>query len=221
MILIGQYDSPFVRRVAFALRHYGMDFEHRAHSVFRDASLIAAHNPLRRVPTLITNGGTVFTETSVCLDVLDGRVAIERGSDCADLLLPRAGASREVGLRVCGFINGVLDKAVSLVYEREVRSARDAAWVKRCELQVHETLQMLEAERAAQSSSYWLGSAVSHADIAASCAITFIHDALPGAIVANTLPALHALNQRCESLPQFEGIFLPFNVPKSDVTGDA
>ena len=30
MILIGQYDSPFVRRVGIALTLYGMKFEHRA-----------------------------------------------------------------------------------------------------------------------------------------------------------------------------------------------
>jgi glutathione S-transferase len=29
MILIGQYDSSFVRRVAIALRLYGLPFEHR------------------------------------------------------------------------------------------------------------------------------------------------------------------------------------------------
>ena len=37
MILIGQYDSPFVRRVAIALRLYGLPFEHRPWSTFGDA----------------------------------------------------------------------------------------------------------------------------------------------------------------------------------------
>ena len=41
MILIGQYDSPFVRRVAIALRLYGMPFEHRPWSTFGDADLVA------------------------------------------------------------------------------------------------------------------------------------------------------------------------------------
>ena len=41
MILIGQYDSPFVRRVAIAMRLYGMPFEHRPWSVFGDAEKIA------------------------------------------------------------------------------------------------------------------------------------------------------------------------------------
>jgi len=213
-ILIGQYDSPFVRRVAFALRHYGVDFEHRAHSVFRDAAKIAEHNPLRKVPTLVLADGTVLTESMVCLEILDGRVAAERGEDSADLLLPRRGAEREAGLRICGFVVSTLEKAVSLVYEREVRQAHDAAWVARCQLQVRETLAMLERERAAQVTPYWLGARVSHADIAVACAITFINDALPGFLDATTLPTLHTLAAQCEALPQFQGIFLPFNVPK-------
>jgi glutathione S-transferase len=50
MILIGQYDSPFVRRVAIALRRCGMAYEHRPWSVFGEAEKLAPYNPLRRVP---------------------------------------------------------------------------------------------------------------------------------------------------------------------------
>ncbi|HEX2669966.1 MAG TPA: glutathione S-transferase N-terminal domain-containing protein, partial [Polyangiaceae bacterium] len=57
MILIGQYDSPFVRRVGIALRHYGLSFEHRPWSVWGNAAQIAQHNPLRRVPTLLLDDG--------------------------------------------------------------------------------------------------------------------------------------------------------------------
>ena len=55
MILIGQYDSPFVRRTAIALRLYGLPFEHRPWSTFGDADRLAVFNPLRRVPTLVLN----------------------------------------------------------------------------------------------------------------------------------------------------------------------
>jgi glutathione S-transferase len=46
MFLIGQYDSPFVRRVAIAMRLYGIGFEHKPWSTFGDAEKIAPYNPL-------------------------------------------------------------------------------------------------------------------------------------------------------------------------------
>ena len=36
MILIGQFDSPFVRRTAVAMNHHGIAFERKLLSVFKD-----------------------------------------------------------------------------------------------------------------------------------------------------------------------------------------
>ncbi|MBN9058568.1 MAG: glutathione S-transferase N-terminal domain-containing protein, partial [Rhizobiales bacterium] len=63
MILIGQYDSPFVRRVAIAMHLYAIPFEHRPWSVFGDAKKIAPYNPLTRVPTLV-DGDFVLWESN-------------------------------------------------------------------------------------------------------------------------------------------------------------
>ena len=71
MFLIGQYDSPFVRRVAIALRLYELSFEHRPWSTFGDADRIAPYNPLRRVPTLVLEGGDALIESTAILDYLD------------------------------------------------------------------------------------------------------------------------------------------------------
>src|SRR5262249_34848211 len=60
MILIGQYDSPFVRRVGIALTLYGLPFEHRPWSTFSDAEKIRPYNPLTRVPTLVLDDGAVL-----------------------------------------------------------------------------------------------------------------------------------------------------------------
>src|SRR5512145_1547984 len=88
MILIGQYDSPFVRRVAIAMRLYGIDFEHRPWSTFGDADKIAAHNPLRRVPTLVLDSGEALLESAMILDYLDDRVGE------AKAMMPRGGEAR-------------------------------------------------------------------------------------------------------------------------------
>jgi len=71
MILIGQYDSPFVRRVAIPLRLYGHAYEHRPWSTFGDADRIAQYNPLRRVPTLVLDDGEVLIDSVTILDHLD------------------------------------------------------------------------------------------------------------------------------------------------------
>ena len=77
MILIGQYDSPFVRRVAIALRLYGIGFEQRPWSTFGDADKIAPYNPLRRVPTLVLDNGEAVIESTAILDHLDELVGPE------------------------------------------------------------------------------------------------------------------------------------------------
>src|SRR5260221_5064150 len=71
MFLIGQYDSPFVRRVGIALRLYGLAFEHRPWSTFSDAERLAALNPLRRVPTLVLDDGEGLIESKAMLDQLE------------------------------------------------------------------------------------------------------------------------------------------------------
>ena len=71
MILIGQYDSPFVRRVGIALTLYGIPFEHRPWSAFGDADKIRPYNPLTRVPTLVLDNGEVLIHSAAILDYID------------------------------------------------------------------------------------------------------------------------------------------------------
>ena len=60
MILIGQYDSSFVRRCAIAMRIYNLNFSHEPWSTFGDAEKIRKYNPLTRVPTLVLDNGDVL-----------------------------------------------------------------------------------------------------------------------------------------------------------------
>ena len=202
MILIGQFDSPFVRRVGIALRWYGQAFEHRSYSVFRDEALIAEFNPLRKVPTLVLDDGTVLTESSVCLEYVDQRAAAEHGEDWDRLLVPRRGDARIEVLRLCGFATGTMEKMVTLIYERLVREQRNDAWIRRCRHQVLETLAYLETVCADRTTSFLAGSQLSHADVAFSCAYTLATEALPDLMGTQHLPALRTHAERLESMPE-------------------
>jgi glutathione S-transferase len=160
MFLIGQYDSPFVRRTAIALRLYGLPFEHRPWSTFGDGDKVAAYNPLRRVPALVLNDGEALIESGAILDYLDELVGPERA------MIARSGAERRKHLRIVSLATGLGDKAVSLIYERVLRKEQLKLWVERCEIQIAGVLAALEQERAAVATPYWLGDRIGHADIA-------------------------------------------------------
>ena len=205
MILIGQYDSPFVRRVGMALTLYGMAFDHRPLSVFGDGGAVQALNPLMRVPVLVLEDGTALSDSHMMLDYLDGRVA--------DPMFPRAEPARHRALRVAALACGLADKAVSLFYERRLHSVTSPAWEARCQSQIRATAQVLEAERAALPGPWWFGDALGHADIALACAMRFAVDAHPGLLDPAALPHLFDQSARLESLPALIGIYQPFAAP--------
>ncbi|MGH6916539.1 MAG: glutathione S-transferase N-terminal domain-containing protein [Geminicoccaceae bacterium] len=74
MILVGQYDSPYVRRVAVSLRVLGFDYEHDTRSVFADFDAMRALNPLGRIPSLVLDDGEVLIDSAAILDFLDQTV---------------------------------------------------------------------------------------------------------------------------------------------------
>jgi glutathione S-transferase len=207
MFLIGQYDSPFTRRVAIALRLYGLPFEHRPWSTFGEGDKIAAFNPLRRVPTLVLDGGEALIESAMMLDYLDDRVGPEKA------MLPAYGEARWRQQRIAALALGLADKGVSLLYERVLRQEKLALWVERCEVQIAGVLAVLEKERAAVATPYWFGERIGHADIAVACALRFTGEAHP-ALFGARYPALKAHAARCEALPVFGEIVQPLAPPK-------
>jgi glutathione S-transferase len=207
MILIGQYDSPFVRRVGIALRLYDIPFEHRPWSSFGDADKIRAHNPLTRVPTLVLDDGEALVDSHMMLDYLDGLVPAERR------MFPAAEPARRRALKVAALATGLGDKAVSLFYERRLHAEVSEAWVARCRTQVAAALAALESDRAGRPDAWWFGDRIGHADIAVAAVLLFIAEALPGSTAMSDYPALDAHAQRCEALPVFQEISQPFIAP--------
>lgn len=211
MFLIGQYDSPFVRRVAIALKLYGIAFEHRPWSTFGDADKIAPYNPLRRVPTLVLDSGEALIESTAILDYLDELA----GADQA-MIAPR-GEARRHHLRICALAMGLGDKAVSLLYERVLRKEQPSKiWVERCHAQIGSVLDVLEKARAAVKTPFWFGTRMGHADIAVACVVRFTTEAHPQLFDRARTPSLSAHSAACEALPVFQEIAQPLAPPKGD-----
>jgi glutathione S-transferase len=206
MILIGQYDSPFVRRVGIALTLYGTSFEHRPWSTFGDADKIRPYNPLTRVPTLVLDDGEVLIESHSILDYLDSLVPAEKR------MFPVDQPARRHALKIAALGTGMADKAVSLFYEKVLHKEASEVWTTRCRTQISGVLGALEPDRAARKSDYWFGDRIGHADIMVGAALRFIPEAHPGVISMADFPALAAHSKRCEALPAFQAVqqrFIP------------
>jgi len=207
MILIGQYDSPFVRRVGIALTLYGLPFEQWPWSIFADADRIRPYNPLTRVPTLILDDGSVLIESHIILDHLDSLVPADR------VLFPKAEPARREALKIAALATGLADKAVSLFYENRLHQQVSDVWVGRCRGQIAGVLSVLEADRAGRPGSYWFGERLGHADIAVAVVLRFVSEVHPDLVTLADYPALKDHTDRLEALPAFRKIVQPFIPP--------
>jgi glutathione S-transferase len=203
MILVGQYDSPFVRRVAIAPNLHGLAYEHRPWSAFGDAGCLAALNPLQRVPALVLDDGEVLIDSAAILDHLD-----EVGGEAR--LIARDGPARRAMLRVCALATGLCDKLVGLLYEQRLHQKASEMWVARCTVQIEDALAALEASRAVGATRFWFGATPGHPDIAVACALRFLAEAHPGLHAPARCPHLAAHATACEAMPAFAAAVQPF-----------
>jgi glutathione S-transferase len=210
MLLIGMFDSPFVRRVAITLKLMELPFEHANWSIGRDFDRIRDYNPLGRVPTLITDDGETLMESGAILDYLDERAGPERA------LLPRSGAERRRALNLMAMATGAAEKGVLQIYERVFRpeDKRHAPWTERCRTQMNGSLAALDRYLGERGVSQWLvGKRMTQADITAVCVFTFLDDALKVASDPVVFQSLGTLSARCESLPVVQETRVPFLMP--------
>jgi glutathione S-transferase len=197
MILAGQYDSPFVRRVAVTLNHYGMRFERRVLSVFSDFDAVLALNPLGKVPVLELDDGERLLDSRAILDYLDG---LARPEDC---LVPRDEPARRGVLRIDAVALGVAEKLYERGFEfaRRDPEKRDANVVDRVERQIRSALDWLES---LGPRPWFFGGAMSRADLTCAIALTYMIEKHPGIVEHRRWPLLVAHCRRCEALPQFQ-----------------
>ena len=208
MLLVGQLDSPFVRRVAVSMTLLGVPFERDRSSVFGNFEDVSRVNPLGRVPALVLDDGTVLVDSTAILDWLDGEVEPERA------LMPPPGAARIACWRLVALGLGVNEKLVAIVYEHLMRKAdqRSANWIERCRVQIEGALATLD-EAAGDAGPWLLGDRLTQADITVATMLGFLRLAEPATGIAppgeEHWRHLKRLAERCEAEAAFAVCFPP------------
>lgn len=207
MQLIGQFDSPFVRRVGVALTLYGIAFEHLPYSSFGESDKFHAYNPLRRVPTLVLDSGEALIDSAAILDHLDEVHGRERA------LIAPAGEARSAALRRIALAIGTADKAVSFFYAKLFAPSLDPMFVSRSEGQIRDGLTALNAACAGRSGDWWHGEGPGHDDVAVACVARFLSEAYAALVKLSDYPAIAEHCARAEALAAFQTISQRFNPP--------
>lgn len=158
--------SPFVRKCLIAAAELGLREKIElvtaaAHPVNRDKNLVA-HNPLGKIPTLITDDGTVLYDSRVICEYLN---ALGDGH-----LLSREGNARWSVLTEQALADGVMDAAVLTRYETFARpeQLRWKDWVTGQLEKVTSGLDALESRAAS------FGDRVDVGTIAFGCALGYL-----------------------------------------------
>src|SRR5437588_4485098 len=194
MILVGQYDSPFVRRVAVTLIHFGIPFTRNRLSVFNPA--MADINPLVRIPSLIIDGSETLFDSAAILDYLDELAGPGRA------LIPRSGDERRRVLQATVLAAGAIEKTGGVVYERHFHAAACIAheWVARCLAQIAGALVHLDGHA---KEPWFFGGRMTQAAITLACTIFYFGLRLPEAFPSGRYPRLEQIARRCEALDAF------------------
>ncbi len=208
-VLVGQYDSPFVRRAAAALHHHAIPFERRPLSVFADFEAVRAINPLGKVPALILDGGeTLF----------DSRAIVEHAEEVGGgaPLRPADPAARREMLRLEAVGIGLAEKGYERGIEvsRRAPGAQDPAWMARLETQIASALDWLEARAHGE---FLVGGSMSRADLAVAIALTYLAEKLPSLCPPGRRPRLERHREAMEASPPFAAA--PFARQEALATG--
>ena len=208
MILVGQYDSPYVRRVAVSLRLLGLPYEHDTRSVFADFDDMRRTNPLGRIPSLVLDDGAVLIDSAAILDHVDETVGASRA------LIPPGGTARRACLQRIALACGAIDKAGGgVVYERLVRPSRYRwpAWIERCRIQAATALAALDA------AAWPAADRLDQSQITTACLLFYLRVNAPEMTLPGAYPTLDALMARCEPMDAFRATaFTEYNVPRAE-----
>jgi glutathione S-transferase len=141
MELIGSLNSPFVRRVAATLHHYGIAFEQRTLLTFDNFEEVLKIHPLGKVPAVILDDRRVLIESSYILDHFDHKVGPERS------LTPLWGPSRTTVQQIVAVALGLAEKSVEFRTETVRRPAEKihTEAVDRVRRQINAALTWLQA----------------------------------------------------------------------------
>ncbi|MEM7178113.1 MAG: glutathione S-transferase family protein [Pseudomonadota bacterium] len=204
MVLIGQYDSPFVRRAAVTLHAHGRVFERRVLSTFADFDAIRAVSPLGKVPVMVLPDGRALPDSRAIIEYLEADAPLLCARDRGAMLAVEA-----VGI---GLAEKTYERGIE--FSRRAPGRHDPEWIARLEAQILGAQDWVEARVGA---GYLFDDRLTRADLAVAIAATYLAEKLPHLYDPAGRPGLEAHRAFCEASAPFQAA--PFSRTEAAATG--
>ncbi|HSF96316.1 MAG TPA: glutathione S-transferase N-terminal domain-containing protein [Thermohalobaculum sp.] len=195
MKLIIASPSPFARKARIALHEKGLPFEEVMDVPWNPDTVAPSHNPLGKIPVLILEDGSAIYDSRVIVEYLETLGA-------PPALIPADPAARIAARRIEALADGICDAVVLTVLEQSRREGlRSADWIARQRHKI--ALGTAELARLLGGRAFFVGEALTLADIAAGAALAYLDLRAPDYGWREQFPELAAFSARMEARQSF------------------
>ncbi len=195
MKLVIARPNPHSRKVRVALREKRIDFEELVDVPWNTGTVAPALNPLGQVPILVLDDGRSIYDSGVIVEYLDTL-------DAAPRLIPTDPAVRVQVRQIEALADGICDAVVLKVLEKNRKAdLQSADWIAR----QNDTITSGAAALASMlgDSVWFVGGAMTLADVAAGCCLGYLTLRIPGNDWRRLYPNLGDFSDRMEARPSF------------------
>lgn len=169
MKLIGNYASPYVRKVRVVMAEKKLDYQLVVDDVWSVESTIREFNPLGKVPCLIMEGGDALFDSRVIVEYLDTLSPVSK-------LIPPVGRERVEIKTWEALADGLMDAAqlarVEAVWSGRRDDQRSQVWIDRQLDKIQGALTAMN--QGLGEKPFCAGIHMSLADIAVGCALGYL-----------------------------------------------
>ena len=195
MKLLSSPTSPYVRKVRIVMIEKKLDYQSENAHVWEPDTRIQEHNPLGKVPCLVTDDGSALFDSRVSVEYLDTLSPV--GS-----LIPKGGRERAAVKCWEALADGTLDAAVTIVKELlRPETQQSPEWIERQYGKIDAALSAMETSLGDQS--FCMGISYTLADIAVGCVLGYMDLRFAHIDWRSTHPNLARLNKKLTARQSF------------------
>lgn len=198
MKLIGSNTSPYVRKVRVVMAEKKLDYDYVLENVWAADTLIAASNPLGKVPCLILENGEAIFDSRVIVEYFDALSPVGK-------LIPAVGRERAEVKTWEALADGALDAAIlarlEATWEGRSQAQRSQNWIDRQLAKVHAVLAAMS--KGLGDKAFCVGIHLSLADIAVGVTLGYLDFRFPDIAWREQYPNLLKLYDKLMQRPSF------------------